>query len=663
MEQGMLNNRQQEQLQGIAALGRNEDTYLAHVAPDEMIVPAQALRDNPLLKVAIEKSISNYGIDPNQFLVGNGSMDLNPLTGLPEFGFLSKVWKKAKKVIKKIAPIAAVIPGPWTPFAITYNKANALNNIAKGDGGIGDLLTLGAGGSQKVFGKDGALQSITSGDFKNIGGGFGSALSNIGQVDKLDKLGNVVQGETVFNPFRYGAGLGKTYAEDQKQGYGGIFKNVGGADTLGGQAFNAVTSGGNPVNSMITAGYTPGMEGGMMPTSNQSAGGDITSWLNNNFDTSDRTMINGQVAIRSKDGNYYTQEQAKQMYNQQSQPQSSGMFGGKKSGQSYLGTIEDFLKGKKSDFSTSGSGRIGIDRTGVGSIFGGNPGQSGIGRIEDFIKGNPSDPVRDSSGGMFGGNLGLMGLAGLAGKVAYDAAKERMGGMAETPKVTMDQLGRYQMAQNLGTGGSRADFGLAPAPVALNFAKGDAVEMEDYINKMTNELIESYKKDKKYRESSLLPASYIMNEKQEASSEAAKRNDPMTGLKPSYHLVKGVIRILTGESGNRIPQRKIDEIKNMVRSSVKEKQMTQMGFNMGGMAELDMREGGESEGPGTGTSDDIPAMLSDGEFVMTAKATRGAGSFNVNKTKSGIELIKGGSASRKKGVENMRELMNIFEAV
>jgi hypothetical protein len=35
----------------------------------------------------------------------------------------------------------------------------------------------------------------------------------------------------------------------------------------------------------------------------------------------------------------------------------------------------------------------------------------------------------------------------------------------------------------------------------------------------------------------------------------------------------------------------------------------------------------------------------------------------VNKTKSGIELIKGGSASRKKGVENMRELMNIFEAV
>ena len=35
--------------------------------------------------------------------------------------------------------------------------------------------------------------------------------------------------------------------------------------------------------------------------------------------------------------------------------------------------------------------------------------------------------------------------------------------------------------------------------------------------------------------------------------------------------------------------------------------------------------GGEVEGPGTGTSDSVPARLSDGEFVLTAKAVRGAG--------------------------------------
>jgi len=35
--------------------------------------------------------------------------------------------------------------------------------------------------------------------------------------------------------------------------------------------------------------------------------------------------------------------------------------------------------------------------------------------------------------------------------------------------------------------------------------------------------------------------------------------------------------------------------------------------------------GGEVNGPGTGTSDSVPARLSDGEFVLTAKAIRGAG--------------------------------------
>ena len=43
---------------------------------------------------------------------------------------------------------------------------------------------------------------------------------------------------------------------------------------------------------------------------------------------------------------------------------------------------------------------------------------------------------------------------------------------------------------------------------------------------------------------------------------------------------------------------------------------------------------GPISGPGTETSDDIPAMLSDGEFVVNAKAVRGVGKLNgANKTK------------------------------
>ena len=42
-------------------------------------------------------------------------------------------------------------------------------------------------------------------------------------------------------------------------------------------------------------------------------------------------------------------------------------------------------------------------------------------------------------------------------------------------------------------------------------------------------------------------------------------------------------------------------------------------------------EDGEVEGPGTGTSDSIPALLSDGEFVFTAKAVKHLGVDKLRK--------------------------------
>ena len=60
---------------------------------------------------------------------------------------------------------------------------------------------------------------------------------------------------------------------------------------------------------------------------------------------------------------------------------------------------------------------------------------------------------------------------------------------------------------------------------------------------------------------------------------------------------------------------------------------------------MDLRKGGASNGPGTGTSDSIPAMLSDGEFVMTAKAVRGAG-----------------GGDRREGAKKMYEAMDKLEA-
>jgi hypothetical protein len=451
MEQGMLNNGQRQQLEGIAALGRNEDTYLAHVAPDEMIVPAQALRDNPLLKQAIEQVISKYGIDPNQFVVGNGSMDLNPLTGLPEFGFLSKVWKKVKKVVKKVAPVAMFIPGVGQALGAVGGSLLGkvgLGNVASGIGSfVGKIPGLGGVGNAITAGSGGGLGSALSFGKDAITSGIGSLFTPKGM------MGQAMQGG-MMPPQQMPGG----YMPQGQQYYGGGF--------------------------MPTFGYSPGY-----------------------------------------------QQQQQQSFQQ---PQQQGGILNFLSRKLLPQSMEDAIKGKDGNIS-------------LGSMF------------------------TKEGGGL--NALGAGGLGALLAKMTYDSAKGRMGGLAETPAVTMDQLGRYQLSKALGTGGSREEFGLAPAPKALDFSR-----------------------------------------------VGAANGGPM------------------------------------------ERQY----FNQGGLAmigELDMREGGESEGPGTGTSDDIPAMLSDGEFVMTAKATRGAGAFDLNKTPSGIELVKGGDASREKGVKNMRELMNIFEAI
>jgi len=63
------------------------------------------------------------------------------------------------------------------------------------------------------------------------------------------------------------------------------------------------------------------------------------------------------------------------------------------------------------------------------------------------------------------------------------------------------------------------------------------------------------------------------------------------------------------------------------------------------------RKNGQIDGPGTGTSDDIPAMLSDGEFVFTARAVRNAGGGDRREGAKRMyqvmkNLEKGGNLSR-----------------
>ena len=61
-------------------------------------------------------------------------------------------------------------------------------------------------------------------------------------------------------------------------------------------------------------------------------------------------------------------------------------------------------------------------------------------------------------------------------------------------------------------------------------------------------------------------------------------------------------------------------------------------FNDGGAAYYPRRNGGIMPSEGSGTKDDVPAMLTAGEFVMTRDAVKGAGNGNLN---SGINKMYG----------------------
>ena len=496
---------------GLAALGRNEDRFMAHVAPGEMVVPP-VISDNT--RAIIRKEMAAVGLDPNQYEVGQG-MSINPITGQAEFGFLKKIAKSVKKVVKKVAPIAAVIPGPWQPFAAVYQKGNAALKLAKGEGGLGEIMTLAAGGNQALFGKEGAIEAIKSGTGILDPTKLGDAFKNIGQVAKLDAAGNIVKDAagnvvTEFSPLAYGSNVLQGIASDQQQGYGGLLGGTG-------QKFDVTT--GQLVGSG-GAGFNPFMRQATPTTVTAQSGDNLTKIAEAN-NTTVQAIMDANPNIESADKIFAGQ---------------TIKIPGTTSSQSFLSRMISGTPGQQNPIQEFMDDQLGLDPGGGGiyNLLGGGSGDgTGFGGI---------DPK-------------MAGLALLYGKVVKDAAKKTEGGLTDIRQSKRPDLN--------------------PAPVFAGFDLG-------------------------------------------VRKQAA----------------------FGGPIGYGRQQ-----------------------FNQGGMAvkELDMRQGGESAGPGTGTSDDIPAMLSDGEFVMTAAANNGAGGFKFNKTKKGIELIAASKPNREKGVDVMTNLMETFE--
>ena len=244
----------------------------------------------------------------------------------------------------------------------------------------------------------------------------------------------------------------------------------------------------------------------------------------------------------------------------------------------------------------------GIDDKGnfglLGDILGGAVRGGGIDDKGNFgLLGDVLGGAKNFLGTDTGKMVGAGGIAALLGKLAYDEAKNRRG-VPRTPLTTMDAMGRFNIEQE----------------IARRMGKGD-VDPREF------------------------------------------------GL-----MARGTIPTLSG--GRKRPARfedmrytSADRLNQAPQVMMNGGMVMPMRYAKGGGVEMEEFKAmdGKINGPGTETSDDIPAMLSDGEFVMKAQAVRGAGAFDLSKGDGGIITLKpNGKESRERGTQIMYQMMDMF---
>ena len=163
----------------LATFGRHEDEYMIHAAEGETVIPMEVFRKNPILKERIFQQMRDMGIEPERYVVGNELNSLNPVTGQPEF-FLKKLFKGLKKFVKKAVTVVLPIVG-----AAFLGPLGA----AAGSG----IATLINGGNLKDALKSAALSGLTAGVMNGISGGM-SAAGEGGSFFQGFKAGAVGEG-------------------------------------------------------------------------------------------------------------------------------------------------------------------------------------------------------------------------------------------------------------------------------------------------------------------------------------------------------------------------------------------------------------------------------------------------------------------------------------
>jgi hypothetical protein len=109
-----------------------------------------------------------------------GEPSINPRTGLPEYGFFSKLWKKAKKIVKKIAPYAGILASVFVPGLAPAIGA-ALGASGTAATMLGNAVIGGVSGGISGGGR-GALAGALTGGLSGSGGTVGKALGLSGNL-------------------------------------------------------------------------------------------------------------------------------------------------------------------------------------------------------------------------------------------------------------------------------------------------------------------------------------------------------------------------------------------------------------------------------------------------------------------------------------------------
>ena len=308
----------------------------------------------------------------------------------------------------------------------------------------------------------------------------------------------------------------------------------------------------------------------------------------------------------------------------------------------------------------------------IGAMYGAPAGALAGGVLGSFKRENPGDPTQ-------GLNMALRGgLAGLATNLATGQPLMQMGGGARglymkdltgAESFNPVELGRRMLGQGvrpegdsafgldefLKTGGEDSKYRFMdkyfPETANLSPAEQYVTEVDKITNSEAGQKILADYSDDPAKAKEIIDRLASESVKTKGKGLLAGMNfKDMLGLYAAGTIGLGALIDMTTSKDEDVGQRYTYEphgksYDKMLAPYLEYAQNLPIVPPMAQGGVMDLQQGGESIGPGTGTSDSIPAMLSDGEFVMTAKAVRGAG-----------------GGDRREGARKMYETMDRLEA-